>query len=80
VVALDTGALAEMVQDDAGRITPYGGDAWKLDPPDLDGLAHAAAEVLQDQGRFRAAARRRAEAAFGIDAMVDGYLKALGIT
>lgn len=79
VVALDTGALAELVQGDAGRVTPYGGDPWKLEPPDLDGLARAAAEVLQDQERFRASARRRAEAAFGIDAMVDGYIQALGI-
>jgi glycosyltransferase involved in cell wall biosynthesis len=79
VVALDTGALRELVQGDAGRVTPYGGDPWKLDPPDLDGLARAAAEVLQNQERFRRAARQRAEAAFNLDDMVDAYLRALEV-
>ena len=76
VAGLATGALPEMVLDDAGAITPYGGDAWKLEPPDLDRLAQAAGVVLQNQERFRAGARRRAEAAFGLDKMIDGYLKA----
>jgi glycosyltransferase involved in cell wall biosynthesis len=77
VVALDTGALKELVVGDAGRVADYGGDAWRLDPPDLDGLARAAVEILQDQERFRQAARRRAELAFGLDAMVEAYLQAL---
>jgi glycosyltransferase involved in cell wall biosynthesis len=34
IVAYDTGALSELVTADAGRVTPYGGDAWKLEPPD----------------------------------------------
>jgi glycosyltransferase involved in cell wall biosynthesis len=77
VVSFDTGALPELVTSEAGRIVPYGGDSWRLDPPDLDSLAGAAAEVLGDQKRFRAAARARAEEALGLDRMVDGYLAAL---
>ena len=77
VVSFDTGALPELVTGEAGRVVPYGGDAWQLDPPDLDGLARAAVEVLADQPRFRAAARARAEEALGLDRMVDGYLEAL---
>ena len=77
VVSFDTGALPELVTAEAGRVVPYGGDAWQLDPPDLDGLARAAVEVLDDQPRFRAAARARAEEALGLDRMVDGYLAAL---
>ena len=77
VVSFDTGALPELVTGEAGRVVPYGGDAWQLDPPDLDGLARAAVEVLADQPRFRAAARARAEEALGLDRMVDGYLAAL---
>ena len=77
VISFDTGALPELVTGESGRVVPYGGDAWKLDPPDLDGLARAAAEVLADQPRFRAAARKRAEEALGLDRMVDGYLAAL---
>ncbi len=77
VVAFDTGALKELVQGDAGRVVPYGGDPWKIDPPDIPGLAVAAAEVLRDQVRFRRAARQQAEKHLGLDAMLDGYLKAL---
>jgi glycosyltransferase involved in cell wall biosynthesis len=46
VVALDSGALRELVVGDAGRVTPFGGDPWKLDPPDLDTLAQA--EILDN--------------------------------
>lgn len=77
VAAFDTGALAELVQGDAGRVVPYGGDPWKLDPPDVPALARASAEILRDQARFRSAARARAEAAFALDKMVSGYLSAL---
>jgi len=86
VVAFDTGALKEMVVGEptgpednhrAGCVVPYGSNPWNVEPPDLQGLARAAAEVLQEQGRYRPAARRRAEAAFGLDRMVDGYVEAL---
>jgi len=77
VVGFATGALPELVTGDSGRLAPYGGDPWKLDPPDLPGLARAAADILADPPRFRLAARRRAEEAFGLDKMVDAYLKVL---
>jgi glycosyltransferase involved in cell wall biosynthesis len=80
VVAFGTGALPELVKGDSGRLAPYGGDPWKLDPPDVDGLAYAALEVLSDPSRFQTGARARAEAAFGLDQMVKGYLTALGWT
>jgi glycosyltransferase involved in cell wall biosynthesis len=78
VVAFDTGALPEMVTQDAGRVVAYGADAWRLEPPDIAGLALAASEVLADLPRYRAGARARAEAAFGLERMIDGYLAALG--
>ena len=77
VVAFDTGALYELVQDGAGSLASYGGDPWRLDPPDVAALAVAARQLLEDQDSHRRAARLRAEAAFGLDAMVDGYLQAL---
>ena len=79
VVAYDTGALSELVSANAGRVVPYGGDAWKLEPPDVNGLVEATREVLDEQARFRAGARARAEEAFGVDRMVDGYLAALQV-
>jgi glycosyltransferase involved in cell wall biosynthesis len=77
VIAFDTGALPELLLGDSGLVTPYGGDPWKLEPPDVPALAQAALAVLADQPRFRSAARLRAEAAFGLDRMVEKYLDVL---
>ena len=77
VAGFVTGALPELVTGDAGRLVPYGGDPWKLDPPNLPGLIRAAAEILQDNAHFRQSARRRAEEAFSLDRMVDCYLDVL---
>jgi glycosyltransferase involved in cell wall biosynthesis len=78
IVAFDTGALSELVRDGAGLLVPYGGDPWQLDPPNIEALATAAAEVLSAQESYRQAARTRAEAAFGLSDMVEGYLEAIG--
>jgi glycosyltransferase involved in cell wall biosynthesis len=77
VLSFDTGALPEMVTGDAGRVVPYGGDPWRLEPADTLSLAGAAEEILRNQELFRRGARARAEEAFKLDDMVDGYLKAL---
>ena len=77
VIGFDTGSLSELVQGDAGRLVSYGGNPWKLEPPDIPALATAAAEVLDDQQRFRTAARERAEAVLNVEHMVDEYLKVL---
>ncbi len=79
VASFDTGALPEIVTTGAGVLVPYGGDPWNLDPPDIDGLARAVITILDNQAPYRAAARQRAESAFGLDTMVDGYLKALNL-
>jgi glycosyltransferase involved in cell wall biosynthesis len=77
VLAFDTGALPEMVLPAAGRVIPYGGDPWKLDPPDIAALARGALQVLHAGEAMRQAARARAEAAFSLDAMVEAYLEIL---
>ena len=77
VVGFDTGSLSELVQGDAGRLSPYGADQWKLESPNIQPLAEAAEEVLQDNERFRKSAREQAQANFGLDKMVDAYLKVL---
>jgi glycosyltransferase involved in cell wall biosynthesis len=78
VLAFDTGALAEIVKPEAGCIVPYGGDPWRLDPPDIAGLADGALSILRTGQAGREAARLRAEAAFGLDAMVEAYVDFLG--
>jgi glycosyltransferase involved in cell wall biosynthesis len=77
VVGFDTGALNEIVVDSAGELVPYGGDPWNLDPPDISGLAWAAQKVLDHQRIYRTSARSRAEAEFGLERMLAGYLTAL---
>lgn len=77
VIGFDTGSLSEIIQGDAGRLVPYGANEWKLEIPDITSLATAAVEVLEEQPRFRNSARKRAEAVFGLDKMVDEYLKVL---
>jgi glycosyltransferase involved in cell wall biosynthesis len=77
VIGFDTGSLAEIVPGDAGRVVPYGGNPWKLEPPDIPTLADAAAEILEDQPRFRKSARERAASKLGLDRMVDEYLEVL---
>jgi glycosyltransferase involved in cell wall biosynthesis len=77
VAAFDTGALPELVDGPSGAITPYGGDPWRLDPPDLPALSRQAAIVLQNQAGYRQAARQRAAALFDLDVMVEKYLAVL---
>jgi glycosyltransferase involved in cell wall biosynthesis len=77
VVGFDSGSLKELVTGGAGRIVSYGGNPWKLETPDISTLAESAEDVLTKQDQFRAAARMRAESAFGLDQMVDAYLKVL---
>jgi glycosyltransferase involved in cell wall biosynthesis len=77
VLAFDTGALKELVPTSAGRIVAYGGDPWKLDPPDINALTQGALEILESQSALRAGARKHAEQAFSLDRMVDAYLEAL---
>ena len=79
VLAFDTGSMAEMVPPSAGRVAAWGGDDWKLDPPDLDGLARAAEDILALQGELRAGARGRAEALFDLEPMVEAYRRVLGV-
>jgi glycosyltransferase involved in cell wall biosynthesis len=74
VVSFNTGALPELIKADSGIIVDYGGDPWKLEKPDVIGLSEAASEILDNQVRFRQAARRRAEDLYGLNKMVDAYL------
>ena len=77
VVGFGMGSLPELVTAEAGAVTFYGGDPWKLDTPNIPALAAAAADMLKELPRFQAGARARGESAFGLDAMVEKYLEVL---
>jgi glycosyltransferase involved in cell wall biosynthesis len=74
IVAFRTGALPEIVTEDAGELADYGGNPWRLEEPDVDALLESALRVIADQDRFRKGARRRAEEAFSQAHMVENYL------
>lgn len=76
-VAFATGSLTEILQNDAGKTVPYGSNYWELEAPEIDPLADAAIEILNNLDYFRMKARQQAENNFGLDAMVTGYLKVL---
>ena len=77
VIGFDSGSLKELVTEDAGRVVSYGTNPWKLETPDIPALAVSAEAVLLKQEQFRRSARRRAEEEFGLNKMVDSYLKVL---
>jgi glycosyltransferase involved in cell wall biosynthesis len=77
VIGFDTGSLSEIVQNYSGWLVPYGTNPWKLEKPDISALVNAAMEIIDDQPRFRAFAREQAELKFGLEQMVDEYLKVL---
>ncbi|MCE1253831.1 MAG: glycosyltransferase family 4 protein [Anaerolineae bacterium] len=77
VVGFDTGSIAELLGDEAGRAVPYGSDHWKLEAPDTAALTKAAMEILAHLPQYRQAARQRAERLFSAEEMVDSYIKAL---
>jgi len=77
VIAYATGSLPELVEGDAGKVVSYGSNYWKLEPPEVPYLADAAREILADLPRYQQAARKKAEASFGLDQMVEAYLAEL---
>ncbi|HLF87525.1 MAG TPA: glycosyltransferase family 4 protein [Anaerolineales bacterium] len=77
VIAFDTGALPELVSPRAGRVVPYSGDPWQLEPPDVGALAKGAMEIIQAGEEMRQAARQRAEELFRLETMVERYLGVL---
>jgi glycosyltransferase involved in cell wall biosynthesis len=77
VAGFGMGSLPELVTPEAGTVVPYRGDPWKLETPDIAGLAAAASQMLTELPRYQAGSRARAESAFGLDAMVEKYLEVL---
>ena len=77
VAGFEMGSLSELVTPEAGIVVPYRGDPWKLETPDIAGLASAVVQMLAELPRYQTGARARAESAFGLDSMVDKYLEVL---
>jgi glycosyltransferase involved in cell wall biosynthesis len=78
VLGYAVGVLPELLAGSAGRCICYCGDPWKGEPPgNREGMATAALELLCEFNRFRDGARRLAEERYGLERMVDGYVRVL---
>lgn len=77
VVGFDTGALKELVGEEAGIVVGYGSDPWLLQPPDKEALLEAIFEVVANYEHYAQAARQRAEEIFDIDIVFDKYMLVL---
>ena len=77
VIGYNTGALSELIGSEAGAVAAYGGDPWKLQKPDVHSLADAAQQVYLNLGRYKKAARLRAEEMFDIQYITNLYLDVL---
>lgn len=77
VVGYDTGAISELVKDDAGEIVNYGGNPWKLELPDINTLCHAINTVAKKLPLMKKAARNHAEKNHNIEFVKDQYLQAI---
>ena len=77
VVSYDTGAIPELVKDNAGIVVPYEKDPWKMELPNINNLAVAFEEVFRNQSEYRRAARYLAEREFDLNEMVYSYLDVL---
>ncbi len=77
VVGYATGSIPELVGEDGGAVVPYGSNYWKLNAPAAEGLVIAAVGVLDRLPQYQRTARHRAELLFGLDRMVEQYLKIL---
>lgn len=77
VVGFDTGALTELVSEEAGIIVPYGSDPWELAYPDVKKLADAILTILDNYESFSRGARKLAESKYDINLMTEEYIKVI---
>jgi glycosyltransferase involved in cell wall biosynthesis len=77
VIGYATGALPELLDENAGMVVPYGGNHWKLEPADVNGLVEGAKALLENLDSYRQAARKKAVQDFDIRTVSQKYLDIL---
>lgn len=80
VIGFDTGALKELVINEAGILTGFGSDPWKLAFPDADTLILDANKILENWDFFSKNARKNAKDNFDFNKIVDQYITFLNKT
>jgi glycosyltransferase involved in cell wall biosynthesis len=77
VASFESGAIRELVSEDCGIISPYGGNIWKMEPANTELMADMLPGKLQNRILLGKNARTRAVQMFGLDQMVEKYLNVL---
>lgn len=77
VASFESGAIHELVSDDCGIISPYGGNIWNLEPANTEMMADMLSAKLLNREVLGKKARTRAVQLFGLDQMVEKYLNIL---
>jgi glycosyltransferase involved in cell wall biosynthesis len=77
VASFESGAIRELVADDCGIISSYGGNIWNLEPANVEMMADMLSVKLQNREVLGKNARTRAVKLFGLEQMVEKYLDVL---
>lgn len=76
VASYDTGAMRELIGEDAGVLAKHkGNDLWRFSNPDPHGLVEAALEILKRNEYYKKAARNRAVKMFSIKKISEQYIR-----
>jgi glycosyltransferase involved in cell wall biosynthesis len=75
VIGFATGALPELLNGGAGSSVPYGGNYWRLDPPNIAGLVQAGQELLEHLQEYQQAARKKAVENYAIQQISEKYIQ-----
>jgi glycosyltransferase involved in cell wall biosynthesis len=73
VVAFDTGALPELVDDTCGKIVPYGSNPWDLEYPDVKSLKEAIIKLFLDYDTYALKAYQKASEEYSLELMFKNY-------
>jgi glycosyltransferase involved in cell wall biosynthesis len=73
VVAFDTGALPELVDEFCGKVVPYGSNPWDLEYPDVHKLMQSITEVFEKYDTYTKAASKKAIENYTLDIMFKKY-------
>lgn len=75
VVAFDTGAIPELIDEETGVIVPFGGDPWKMDNVNFQGIVEGVLKGFQMQGQTTGLRK-----GFTLETMIQNYMDVIEST
>jgi glycosyltransferase involved in cell wall biosynthesis len=73
VVAFDTGAIPELVDESCGKVVPYGSNPWDLEYPDVDSLMKSIIKVFYEYTIYSKGASKKAIENYTLKTMFEKY-------